>query len=413
MALSDILKPRVVELGKIKIGGLGEARQKRDGGTFRLPRKDDHFTIVTLNRHNGELIPDDRLMESLKDEFADKDGKLRQIPIALLSNDEEDVMQTSYCRYQGKRLAAWSDGKVLRKFYDKGTWLQEPLEREFRPEDAEFKIDGKPYFKVHTVFNCVIAAAASTWGGVYKFRTTSRISADQLYSGLMHIKQLTGGFLRGMPLRMFLRPMQVSPEGATTTVYVVHIGAIAGDLQQLQSMAVQRAQFEVQNKKQLECAQLEYRKLLLPPGERESLEDQASIAEEFQPEDEGGDAPPAEIDPLAAELGLVPTATVVSKDPEPASQQTNGAAAHPAASKPAPATTQAKTTTVKETKEPKQPVASKASDAQIEDIQHEAGKIPPEEFDFILDSYGVAQVADLTRTQADELIGRLQAIGQG
>src|SRR5687768_3771278 len=80
MALEDIFntlktdgaKPRLCELGKIKIGGLGEARQKQGGGTWRLPRKDDHFTITTLYRDaRGDLLPDKELMDQLLDEFGD------------------------------------------------------------------------------------------------------------------------------------------------------------------------------------------------------------------------------------------------------------------------------------------------------------------------------------------------------
>ena len=48
--LSDLIKPRLPELGKIKIGGLGQERQARSGGTYRQPVKDDHFTIKNLHR---------------------------------------------------------------------------------------------------------------------------------------------------------------------------------------------------------------------------------------------------------------------------------------------------------------------------------------------------------------------------
>ena len=110
MALSDILRPAICELGKVKIGGLGEARKGAGGTDYRLPKKLDHFRIVSLNRDaQGDLAEDKVLMDSLA-KLADSDGKLRQLPIVLLSNDINEVLQASWVWYSGKRCAARSDG---------------------------------------------------------------------------------------------------------------------------------------------------------------------------------------------------------------------------------------------------------------------------------------------------------------
>ena len=50
MALADLLDITFVEIGKIKIGGKGAAKQSRSGGTYRTPEKYDHFVITTLFR---------------------------------------------------------------------------------------------------------------------------------------------------------------------------------------------------------------------------------------------------------------------------------------------------------------------------------------------------------------------------
>ena len=47
MALRDLLVPRVAEIGKIKIGYLGEERQAKGGGTYRQPLKLDRFLVTT------------------------------------------------------------------------------------------------------------------------------------------------------------------------------------------------------------------------------------------------------------------------------------------------------------------------------------------------------------------------------
>ena len=113
--------------------------------------------------------------------------------------------------------------------------------------------------------NVVIASAEAKWGGFYKFRTTSRITADQLYGSLVQLRQLTGGVLRGLPLRMAVRPLQVCPDGKPTTVYVVHVELAGADVTAIQRKALEIAQFEVANARQLQAAQHEYRQLLPRP----------------------------------------------------------------------------------------------------------------------------------------------------
>lgn len=313
MALFDLIKPQICELGKIKIGGRGAERQAQSGGTYRMPEKYDHFVVTGLHRVNGktdgDLVQDKPLMAALQEKYGDSDGKLRQIPIALLSNDLEEVLQCSCIMYQGKRVAARSDGVTLVKFHDKTAgWLATPTETAWKPEYAELK-DGKGnrHFKLHTTFNCVISAAHSKWGGVYKFRTTSKITASQLLGSLMHLQKLTGGILRGLPLRLVVRPIQVSPEGKTTTVYVVHVEMIGQDLQQVQELALKRAKFEVDNRRQLNRMALEYRELLSDPGTLETESEAAEIGEEFHPEGNQEETT-YEADPLAEQLGIMPGA---------------------------------------------------------------------------------------------------------
>lgn len=328
MALSSLLQPRINELGKVKIGGLGAEKQSRSGGTYRVPAKFDHFLITTMNRGpKGDLIPDTALMNSLK-EFNDHDGKLRQLPIYVLSNEPEDIMQSAFVWYEGKKLAARSDGEMLTIFYDahKNEWLANPRETEWNPAWRDLKDKkGNRRFKLHTTLNVVIAATEARYGGFYKFRTTSEISANQLYGSLIHLRELTGGILRGLPLRMIVRPIQVCPNGVTSTVQVVHLEMRGPDLMSIQKLALERAQFEVSNRRQLEVARLEYKKMLFPPGVGESTDDQAAIADEFQPEEgaegtQGADEQTPQSDPLASALGLGDKAPEPAKEP-PVEQQ--------------------------------------------------------------------------------------------
>lgn len=316
MSLAKMLKPRVCELGKIKIGGLGDERTSRSGSTYRVPEKYDHFVVTTLHRDaSGRLVEDAALMKSLAG-FADPDGALRSLPVALLSNDVEEILQAAYLWYDGKKLAAKSDGETLTKYADlnTGRWLDRPEVLPWKPEYADLKdAKGNPRFKVHCTMNVVVASPEARWGGFYKFRTTSRITADQLYGSLIQLRQLTGGILRGLPLRMVVRPLQVSPNGQPTTVYIVHVELSGSDVSAIQKRALEIAQFEVANAKQLHAAQEEYRQILRGPDEFTDEDEEADVAQEFAPHQQPGTLPP----PKGDEQRPDPT-TPSATDPAPA-----------------------------------------------------------------------------------------------
>ena len=286
MALSDILNAKIVELGKIKIGTVGEERSAKGGGKFRLPQKLDHFLITGHSRGaNGQLQVDQKLMDDLIGLHGDQDGHLRQLPIALLSNELDDVLQAAWVCYKGKKCYARGDGVTVTWYYDRKTnkELPEPAVYDWEPKYAEV-MDGKQrLFKRHVVLNCVISGAQARFGGVYRFRTTSMISGDQLYGSLTQVRALTGGVLFGMPLWLVVRPVVVSPEGTTTTVYVVHAELRGDDLQALQQKALDVARFQRQHRQELGTVRRELKLLMVQPG----LEDEAEasdVVEEFHPQ---------------------------------------------------------------------------------------------------------------------------------
>ena len=259
----------------------------------------------------GRLVVDQELMEKLlADGMTDPDKKLRQVPVQCFSDDIDDILQTSYLWYHGKKLAARFDGEFLTWFYDLETnvWRDQgdpKIEKYTKSEfEAEYKHlkgkRGQKLFKLHTIFNCAILAQNARWGGVYRFRTSGDISSSELKGSLLAIKDLTRGSIRGVPLRLVLRPVIVNPlvdgEKVTTTVYVVHVELLGSDLVDIQKKALEFARFELDSQQ----IRVEYRKLLKAPGENKSPREQAEIAEEFAPEG----PPPPTLDPLSIALGL-------------------------------------------------------------------------------------------------------------
>jgi len=303
MSAELLLNPRVCELGKIKIGGLGASRKSSGGGTYRLPEKHDHFTITTLQRNGtGDLAPDAPLMKALADGgFADPDGKIRRLPVVLLSHSIPEVLQVAYLWFNGKKLAGLGDGEKLTLFFDrqKNEWFKKPIETDWDPDVTEWKDPkGNRLFKLHTTLNCVIASPAARWGGYYKFRTTSVISGNQLYGSLLHVRQLTGGVLRGVPFELVVRPMQVAPEGIVSTVYVVHLEIVGSDLAAIQGRARDQVQLELSTAKQVAASRVEYLKALKAPDEFDDDSDEEETAAEFHPPaGTAGKTVPGEIPP--------------------------------------------------------------------------------------------------------------------
>lgn len=286
MALEDLIQPRLTELGKIKIGKKDEQERKSTGGgSWRMPKKLDHFLVTNMHRDaRGDLEVDQGLMERLKNYC--KSDVVREIPILLLSDSIEDVLQARYVWYHGRTRVAACDGRVCTYYYDQGG--KEIPGGQPVPCDGEHlraaHQDGSPKFKVHAIFSCAIAVGEARIGGVYKFRTTSIISVGQIYGSLVQIKQVTAGLLTGVPLTFVVRPMLVEPKGKPTTVYVCHCELRGQDLLQVQRMAIEVGQHRAQNARLADTARREYQLLIQAPGASdEDAEEQADVNEEFHP----------------------------------------------------------------------------------------------------------------------------------
>lgn len=293
MALEAILAPQLVEVGKVKAGRLGPPRPSKSGGAFRPPEKLDHFLVTTLHRDDGgQLVEDAALMASLA-EHADADRKLRRLPITVLSNVVSEVMTARYAAYNGKRAEAVSDGETLTEYADRpgGAWLPQPRTLPHTPETTA----RWPALKLAATLNVMINSPAARLGGVYKFRTTSRITGEQLFGSLTELQRLTGGVLRGLPLRLVIRPLSVAPQGKPTVVYVVHVEFSGDDLRKLPEMAVAQLRGEVARVREIRALESQYKALLA--HEPEDLD-----PEEVPPPADEPAAPPPPAEPSPVQV---------------------------------------------------------------------------------------------------------------
>ena len=182
--------PRLAVMGKIKIGGKGEKREKKGGGgTYRLPKKFDHFVITSRARGTDDnFVPDLKLMKKLQ-----TDGKPRKIPVILQYDDPELNFPHRLACYDSRTLYCSGNGEVARRRTD----------GDFKSIDCPCDLlreakDGKRCKPSGTLL--VVLPTAPRVGAVYEFKTSAWETTRNLISSMQHLLRLTGGLLAGIPL---------------------------------------------------------------------------------------------------------------------------------------------------------------------------------------------------------------------
>ena len=300
------LTPQLAERGKIKIGGLGDERKKKDGsGTYMLPVKYDAFKITTMQRDAaGRFIEDKELMTRIME----KQGvqKLLEIPVKLLYDDLELNCQTRYSAYSGTRCFCSGDGEWAQRFGEGMVqkWAGDVLQEEHKAGPNEYGTRPCPCERLESSFagpgpKCkplttlqVLLEGVDRVGGVWKFRSTSWNTLQGILSSLALIKTITGGVLAGIPLVMILSPKTVStPDGKTMVAHIVSL-EYRGSEEKLAEIGYEIALRRIERRVKMDTVEVEARKLLLLPH-LEPAPDQADTAAEFFPDPEAeGTAPP-------------------------------------------------------------------------------------------------------------------------
>ena len=291
--LNRFFTPRLVELGKIKIGKKEDKERESAGGNkWRAPMKLDHFLITTMNRDaRGDLILDQKLMDELVGKgFGDADKQLRHIPVYVASDDIDDIMQTAWVWYAGRGPGAREKNGEVTWFVDPktGQRLPQPIVEPWKEEYAALMTtprSGKPVplFKKHTVLNVMVGADETTIGGVHKFRTTGETSGSELYGSLLDIQEKTRGLLAWLPLLLVVSPKVGAPDGKATTYYAIHFEMRTKKYLELMGEILQMAKFREQNAQAIESSKASYKMLVANIG-NEPAREVVDIVEEFHPD---------------------------------------------------------------------------------------------------------------------------------
>lgn len=270
----------LAELGKIKIGGLGEERTARSGKAYKLPQKLDHFVITKNVRDSGgRLIIDTTIMDKL-------DADPKSIAVTLLYDDPRKNLVSFYALYSGGYRVCWGDGETAqRRGYkdrknDKGETIREysddwkkitcPLR-----ECPEWKANR---CKMHGILSVVLRESPVV-GGVYRFRTTSRNSIQYLYSSMAFLGKIAYNVLAGLPLRLVIQPETREAKGhGRVLIQTVNL-LYDGSMEDLRNKALEVAQTRATV--HIEMKQIESQIKALPD---ESNAEQYAIEQEYHPE---------------------------------------------------------------------------------------------------------------------------------
>jgi hypothetical protein len=267
------LVPRLPEIGKIKIGGLGAEKTSAKGNKFRMPEKYDYFKITKNEKDNaGDFILDTKAHEILGE-------KPTEIPVRLLFNDITLSWQCRYVRYDGSKLIGRGDGETFEMLINnKWEQIDPPIEQ---LDPAYDKLDK---WKISGVFSCLLDISSAGVGGIWRFRTTSYNSCMSIQASLALIASQTAGYMAGLPLKMVVHNKAgVNPKtGQPVKVPVVHI-EFRGTIEGLQS----KVKTLINNIKHIEMLEKGERLALETSGDTYFSEDD-TVSQEFFPEQHSG-----------------------------------------------------------------------------------------------------------------------------
>lgn len=268
------LNPRLAEVGKIKLGGLGEERTAKSGKKYRLPVKYDHFVITTTERDksSGQFITDIELMKKMSEDL-----KPKEISIRLVYDEIDLNFYTTFACYQGKKLFCKGDGEKAEREGKSGKCDPETCKL-FQPDK-----DGKTRCKVSGILSCMISANPE-FGGVYRFRTHSWNSVSNILASLQFIASETNGILKGIPFKLKMIKKTTEEHGDVNIVTIVLDGI---EMQEMRRVALA----EYANRKQLGIDMKAIESSAKQSGFLESIDTPEDIQDEYYPETVNNEEP--------------------------------------------------------------------------------------------------------------------------
>lgn len=281
------------EIGKIKIGGLGEERTSKNKKKYRMPTKLDHFIVTRNDRdQSGNLVIDEDVMSQLE-------PNPKEIDVNFLFPDIAGNWDSYYAFYSGRggKVFCRSDdttkaSRVNTTQDEKGKQVIShgrnsiPCPAQLCPffgKDDQGNPNGcKPHGSLS-----VILPQSKTIGGVYKLRTTSWNTINNIQSQLMFFHELTRGMLNSLTytLKIFPKEVKYNQGGVVKTSKAQVVGLFySGDIKELYEDARTYSLDVLKGKRKLISIASDVKRI----GE---YNDDPEMVEEFHPEKVVNDMP--------------------------------------------------------------------------------------------------------------------------
>ena len=215
------------ELGRIKIGMLGDEKTSKAGNKYRMPVKLDHFRVTQRVRDAaGQFALDVEVQKEVGDTPTELD-------VTLLYDDPTLNCPSRLACYQGSRRWCHGNGEQALRLDDKSVyrWRSCPCPLLLAPESAEENkgksdnqlIKCKPNGSLGVQLPCKQSSI-----GIYRFRTTSAESIQSILTVQGAILMRTGGVLGGIPLRLRIYPATDNTPGGASKSWKVTLDLPAG-----------------------------------------------------------------------------------------------------------------------------------------------------------------------------------------
>jgi hypothetical protein len=197
------------EVGKIKIGGKGEERKKKNSpGTFRLPVKFGHFKVTTTERDgNGDFILDKAVMDAIGPEP-------KEIRIQFPFDNRHMNFQTSFQYYEGSKKMCEGDGISAERHDKDGKIITGQCDH----TTCKFMANKK--CKPSGRLSCYLPDSPHR-GGIYRFRTHGWNSVGGIMAALKQYSDYTDGMLQGLPFKLVFTKKATEEHGNVPVVTLV------------------------------------------------------------------------------------------------------------------------------------------------------------------------------------------------
>lgn len=262
---------------------------KTQNGT--RPDKLDHFIILRKDEgENGEPI-------WVEDETKTKHygEEPRELLIVLLDDDVEEIFRTEYAWWGSAEKKCCGDGESAKRKVN-GKW--QPWEncansgkcKEY--QEKKCKPSGDLYFML---------ADFPSLGSVCRIHTTSYQSVGEVYTALNDLRNMFGGRLMGLPVKLFVRPERSSwtdknGDAKKGTKYVLGMELRGESLPKMLETVSESARVFAQLRDSMRGRRLEI--------DEDDDERAPEIAGEFYPEENIKGALPASVqgEPVSADI---------------------------------------------------------------------------------------------------------------